>query len=147
MGKNCKPFYAVKFRTMSSTNEVTRKFDDPVEYSRITPFGKILRKTRVDELPQILNVLIGDMSLIGPRPDVHEHALEFLKNVDGYRERHNIRPGITGLAQIRLGYVEGIEATSKKALLDNYYIENISYMIEIKIMIRTISIIFKGLGK
>ena len=97
MGKNCSVFSAIKFRTMVPVREITRKYDDPIEENRITSFGKILRKCRIDELPQILNVLKGEMSLIGPRPDYYLHALEYMKNVKGYRERHFIRPGITGL--------------------------------------------------
>ena len=147
MGKNCSVFSAIKFRTMSPTEEITRKFDDPIELYRITPLGKILRKTRIDELPQILNVLKGEMSLIGPRPDYYIHALEYLKNVEGYQERHLIRPGITGLSQVRLGYVEGIEATAKKVTIDNYYIQNVGYIIEFKIIISTILAIIRGVGK
>jgi len=147
MGKNCEVFFAIKFRTMTNVKEITRKCDDPIETNRITPLGKVLRKTRIDELPQILNVLKGDMSLIGPRPDYYIHALEYLKNVEGYRERHAIRPGITGLSQIRLGYVETVEATSKKTSIDNYYIQNLSYIIELKIILNTILIIIRGLGK
>jgi len=147
MGKNCEFFFAIKFRTMSYIKEIDRKYDDPIETNRITPLGKVLRKMRIDELPQILNVLKGDMSLIGPRPDYYEHALEYLENVEGYRERHAVRPGITGLSQIRLGYVETLEATSKKTSIDNYYIQNISYIIELKIILNTILIIMRGLGK
>ena len=147
MGKNCEAFYAIKFRTMVPVKEITRKYDDPIEVNRITFFGKFLRKSRIDELPQILNVLKGDMSLIGPRPDYYEHALEYLKTVEGYRERHIIRPGITGLSQIRLGYVDSLEATSKKASIDNYYIQNVGYIIELKIILNTILIIIRGLGK
>jgi lipopolysaccharide/colanic/teichoic acid biosynthesis glycosyltransferase len=147
MGKNCEFFFAIKFRTMTSVKEITRKYDEPIETNRITPLGKVLRKTRIDELPQILNVLVGDMSLIGPRPDYYVHALEYLENVEGYRERHAIRPGITGLSQIRLGYVETLEATSKKTSIDNYYIKNLSYIIELKIILNTIFIVIKGLGK
>ena len=147
MGKNCSVFSAIKFRTMVPTKEITRKYDDPIETNRITPLGRILRKSRIDELPQVLNVLKGEMSLIGPRPDYYVHALEYLKNIEGYRERHAIRPGITGLSQIRLGYVESLEATSNKAHIDNYYIKNIGYIIELKIIINTIFVIIKGLGK
>ena len=147
MGKNCSVFSAIKFRTMSPTKEITRKFDDPIELYRITPLGKILRKTRIDELPQILNVLKGEMSLIGPRPDYYIHALEYLKNVEGYQERYLIRPGITGLSQVRLGYAEGIEATAKKVTIDNYYIQNVGYIIEFKIIISTILAIIRGMGK
>jgi lipopolysaccharide/colanic/teichoic acid biosynthesis glycosyltransferase len=147
MGKQCSVFSAIKFRTMRSVKEITRKYDDPVETYRITPFGKILRKSRIDELPQILNVLKGDMSLIGPRPDYYIHALEYLKNVKGYRERHTIRPGITGLSQIRLGYAEGLDATAKKVSVDNYYIQNVGYIIELKIVFYTIITIIRGMGK
>jgi len=147
MGKNCEYFFAIKFRTMTNVKEITRKYDDPIETNRITPLGKILRKVRIDELPQILNVLKGDMSLIGPRPDYYEHALDYLENVEGYRERHAIRPGITGLSQIRLGYVETLEATSKKTSIDNYYLQNLGYTIELKIILNTILIMMRGLGK
>ncbi|MDB4178781.1 sugar transferase [Amylibacter sp.] len=147
MGKDCEAFFAIKFRSMRHIKEITRKYDEPIEINRITPLGRILRKTRIDELPQILNVLKGDMSLIGPRPDYYIHALEYLKNVEGYRERHTIRPGITGLSQIRLGYVECLEGTSKKVSIDNYYIQNVSYIIELKIILNTVLIIMRGLGK
>jgi lipopolysaccharide/colanic/teichoic acid biosynthesis glycosyltransferase len=147
MGMNCEIFYVIKFRTMTHIEKISRKYDDPIEKNRITPLGKILRKTRIDELPQILNVLKGDMSLIGPRPDYYIHALEYLKLVDGYRERYAIRPGITGLSQIRLGYVENLDATSKKVSIDNYYIQNLSYITELKIVISTLFIIIRGLGK
>ncbi|MDB2537320.1 sugar transferase [Amylibacter sp.] len=147
MGKNCEAFYAIKFRTMVHVKEITRKYDDPIETNRITFFGKFLRKSRIDELPQILNVLKGDMSLIGPRPDYYIHALEYLKSVEGYRDRHDILPGITGLSQIRLGYAEGLEATAKKTFVDNYYIQNVGYIIELKIIINTIITIIRGIGK
>ena len=147
MGKNCNVFSAIKFRTMVPVKEITRKYNDPIETNRITSFGKVLRQSRIDELPQILNVLKGEMSLIGPRPDYYIHALEYIKNVKGYRERHIIRPGITGLSQIRLGYAEGLEATAKKASVDNYYIKNVNYIIELKIIGNTIITIIRGMGK
>ena len=147
MGKNCKAFFAIKFRTMSPIEKITRKYDEPIELDRITPLGRILRRMRIDELPQILNVLRGDMSLIGPRPDYYVHALEYLKNVEGYSDRHAIRPGITGLSQVRLGYVENLESISKKVSIDNYYIQNVGYIIELKIIFSTILVIIRGIGK
>ena len=97
MGKNCSVFSAVKFRSMAPVKEITRKYDDPIETDRITSIGKILRKSRIDELPQILNVLKGDMSLVGPRPEVRKY-------VDLYTEEQKrvltIRPGITDWASI-----------------------------------------------
>lgn len=147
MGKNCCSFYAIKFRTMVPVEKITRQYDDPIELDRIKPFGKVIRKFRLDELPQIVNILKGDMSLVGPRPDYYSHALEFLKKVEGYRKRHDIRPGITGLSQIRLGYAEGLKATADKVNVDNYYIQNAGYVIELKIISNTILTIIKGLGK
>jgi lipopolysaccharide/colanic/teichoic acid biosynthesis glycosyltransferase len=147
MGRECKIFFTIKFRSMAHIKEIIRKYDEPIEINRITPLGKILRKMRIDELPQIVNVLKGEMSLIGPRPDYYIHALEYLNNIEGYRERYSIRPGITGLSQVRLGYAEGLEATLKKTYIDNYYIKNVGYIIDIKIAFNTLLIIICGLGK
>jgi lipopolysaccharide/colanic/teichoic acid biosynthesis glycosyltransferase len=144
MGKNCKPFYAIKFRTMSSIKLIERKFSDPLEVDRVTKLGNILRKTKIDELPQILNVLKGDMSLIGPRPDYYEHALKFIEYVPSYKLRHSIRPGISGLSQIRLGYAEGLSATKKKSKIDLFYIDNASLKLDLKIFLGTIFTILKG---
>jgi len=147
MGKDCKSFITYKFRTMTPSEKMTRQYNDPIETDRITQFGKMMRKCRIDELPQIINVLKGDMSLIGPRPDYYDHALVFLNTVEGYRERHDILPGITGLSQTRLGYAEGLDATLKKTNIDNYYIKNLGYCVELRIIFFTIIIICKGLGK
>jgi lipopolysaccharide/colanic/teichoic acid biosynthesis glycosyltransferase len=87
------------------------------------------------------------MSLIGPRPDYYIHALEYLNNIEGYRERYAIRPGITGLSQVSLGYAETLEATSNKTNVDNFYIKNIGYITDIKIIFSTILIISSGLGR
>ena len=105
-----------------------------------------MRKIRLDELPQIINVIKGDMSLIGPRPDYYNHALIYLDNIPNYRNRHAIRPGISGLSQIRLGYAEGLNATKKKSKIDVYYIENVNIYLEIKIFFGTIITVLKGIG-
>ena len=146
MGLNCRRFMAVKFRTMNNVRKIKRKFDDPVESHRITPLGDFLRKSRLDELPQIINVLKGEMSLIGPRPDYYKHAIIFSQNIDEYKLRHVIRPGISGLAQIRLGYVEGLDATRQKANIDIYYIQNAGFLLDTKIFLTTIYTIIKRVG-
>ncbi|SMX38844.1 sugar transferase [Maliponia aquimaris] len=115
MGRNCKAFQAIKFRSMRVAPKVERGADAPLETDRITRLGGFLRKSRIDELPQIINVLRGDMSLIGPRPDYYDHAVQYLELVPGYRERHIVRPGVSGLAQTELGYAEGFEATRSGA--------------------------------
>lgn len=146
MGRYCKPFYAIKFRSMTDVPQVSRTADAPLEVERITPLGGFLRKSRIDELPQIINVLRGDMSLIGPRPDYYDHAVEFLEKIRGYRERHAVRPGISGLAQTELGYIEGFEATRRKVSADMYYITHASLKLEAWIFWRTISVVVNRSG-
>jgi lipopolysaccharide/colanic/teichoic acid biosynthesis glycosyltransferase len=137
MGKDCRAFKAIKFRTMTE-GRVLRGADDPIETHRITPLGHVLRKLRFDELPQILNVLRGDMSLIGPRPDYFHHARVYLRKVPGYRDRHSVRPGISGLAQVVHGYVEGFGATERKVEADLRYIEESSLRLDLWIFWQTL---------
>lgn len=146
MGRSCKAFKAVKFRSMRVVPKVERSADAPLEKDRITPLGGFLRKSRIDELPQILNVLRGDMSLIGPRPDYYNHAVQYLELIPGYRERHLVRPGISGLAQTELGYAEGVEATRRKVRADLYYITHRSLTLEAYVFWRTLSVILRRGG-
>ena len=146
MDRDCKPFNAIKLRTMRCADVIERTASCPLEEDRITPLGKLLRKTRFDELPQIFNVLRGDMSLVGPRPDYFEHACHFVEHIPGYRERHAVRPGISGLAQTEVGYAAGIEATRKKVSADLYYIQNRSFRLEAWIFMRTIAVIIGKAG-
>lgn len=134
-GKNCKIFKVVKFKTM--TDEIDSSGNLLPDIDRLTPIGKFVRATSLDEIPQLLNVFKGDMSLIGPRPLL----VEFLPLYsDEQNRRHNIRPGITGLAQINgrnnLKY-------SKKFEFDVYYVDNISLKLDLMILIKTISKVFK----
>jgi len=146
MGRYCQPFKAIKFRSMSGVKAIARGPDDPMETDRITALGKFLRKCRLDELPQILNVLAGQMSLIGPRPDYYPHAASFIKNVPGYRERHMVRPGISGLAQVNLGYAEGTDATRQKVNADHNYIKNAGFTQEATLVLRTIKTVLSRAG-
>lgn len=125
MGLGCAAFRLYKFRTMApAATEVSRGPDDPLETERVTRLGAFLRRARFDELPQIFNVFRGEMSLIGPRPDDLTHARFFLLDVPRYRERHAIRPGITGLAQVELGYMHGRHGACRKTALDLHYIRH-----------------------
>lgn len=133
MGRYCQPFTAIKFRSMTPAEGITRRVEDPVETDRIPPLGDFLRRTRIDELPQILNVLTGEMSLIGPRPDYFDHAVEYLHTIPEYRIRHAVRPGISGLAQVTLGYASGIEATRTKAAADLAYIRNSGFAMDAQV--------------
>jgi len=146
MGRHGQPFRAVKFRTMRPTGEILRGPDDPLEADRITPLGQLLRRTRIDELPQFINVLTGDMSVIGPRPDFWDHAIHYVDTVPAYRQRHVVRPGITGLAQVDGGYAEGVNATVEKTRLDLRYIRAIGFAMEFYVLWRTIHVVFTGSG-
>lgn len=146
MGRDCRAFKAYKFRTMHGVKMVHRGPDDPIEACGITKFGKFMRKTRIDELPQIINVLQGKMSLIGPRPDFFTHARAFVRAIPEYRDRHRIRPGISGLAQVELGYAEGFAETRTKAQADLYYIKNASFLMELRLVGKTLIIILTKAG-
>lgn len=146
MGRNCKPFRAYKFRTMLVQTRGSRGPHDPVEVERITRLGNILRRSRFDELPQILNVYRGQMSLIGPRPDYFRHACHYVREIPGYRARYHVRPGISGLAQIRHGYAAGLAATRLKTSADLTYIRNASFSLDLWIFWRTIVTVFRMRG-
>lgn len=146
MGWRCRPFMALKFRTMHTTPIIARGPNDPLETERITRLGHFLRRLRMDELPQFVNVLLGEMSLIGPRPDYWDHAIHYLETVPGYRRRHALRPGITGLAQVDGGYAEGIEATCLKTMHDLRYIRTVGYGTDLYILRRTVHVVLTGFG-
>ncbi len=146
MGRDCRPFRAVKFRTMRPVDQIMRGPDDPVEADRITPLGHFLRRNRIDELPQFFNILAGHMSLIGPRPDYWDHATHYLDSIPAYRQRHIIRPGITGLAQVDGGYAEGIDATVEKTRHDLRYIRSSGITMELYVLMRTVYVVCTGFG-
>ncbi len=147
MGRDCRSFRVWKFRTMADTREIRRGPYDPPEDHRIAPLGEFLRRTRIDELPQIVNVLKGEMSLIGPRPDYLAHAQWYVHEVPGYRERHVMRPGISGYAQVTLGYAATTEGVRQKTAADLYYIRNASVRLDTWIVWRTFLTILHGLGR
>lgn len=144
MGKNCKPFRTIKFRSMICATGIVRDVDDPLEIDRITKIGNFLRRSRLDEIPQIINVLNGDMSIVGPRPDYIVHAEEYIEGLSGYKERHAVRPGISGYAQTEIGYIESREAIKDKVEADLYYIKNRSLRLEMWILWRTALTVLTG---
>lgn len=144
MGKDCRPFRMIKFRTMLPGGP--RGPEDPIEASRVTSLGRWLRRTRLDETPQFVNVLAGQMSLIGPRPDIYEHGLCFVETVPRYRQRYAVRPGITGLAQVALGYVEGSSLAERKVRKDILYIRRTHWRLELAIALRTVAVMCSGFG-
>ncbi len=146
MGYRCQPFWAIKFRTMTTGAGAERGAFDALEHDRITGLGRFLRKTRIDELPQIINVLRGDMSLIGPRPDAYDHARVYLQAVPGYRARHEVMPGISGLAQTEIGYVDGLEGVRRKVAADLHYIANATLRMDLWIVWRTLIVVLTRKG-
>ncbi|MEM9250079.1 MAG: sugar transferase [Pseudomonadota bacterium] len=146
LGRHFQPFTMWKFRTMTVTSRSTRGAEDGVEQNRITPLGRVLRKMRIDELPNFFNVLRGEMSVIGPRPDSLPHARTYLSGIPHYGYRTLVKPGITGLAQIEAGYAEGTAATARKAHFDHLYVEASCWRLDAWIAWRTAFVVLSGSG-
>ena len=148
VGKQDANFKIYKFRTMITSAEKDGVAQWAAENdSRITPLGNFLRLTRIDELPQLFNVIKGDMSFIGPRPERPEFVQELEKNIPLYSYRHAVKPGITGWAQVMYRYGASEEDTRKKLEYDLYYIRNYSLMLDVFIVLRTIRVVLFGLGR
>jgi len=146
VGRNGRPFTLMKFRSM----RVDAEKDGPVWASngdnRMTRVGKIIRKIRVDEIPQFWNILRGDMNFVGPRPERPHFVSQRAQEIDYYEQRHLIAPGLTGWAQIKYPYGASIEDAKKKLEYDLYYIKNQNVMLDATIMFETIKTILSGRG-
>jgi len=147
-------FTAYKFRTMLTMRDVGERGDDDVRKSlatddddpRITRVGRVLRKYRIDELPQIVNILRGEMSWIGPRPEPEILTRWFVAEIPYYRYRHVVKPGISGWAQVNLGYVSGVHGINTKLQFDFYYIKYFSPWLDLLILFRTVKTMLTGFG-
>ena len=147
VGMNGKVFEILKFRTMVIDAEA-----DGAQYAqkkdrRITPFGKILRNTRLDEVPQCINILKGDMSLIGPRPERPVFVKKLSEDIPFYEIRHVVKPGLTGWAQVRGRYAESVDDTLEKLQYDLYYIKHRSFFLDLNILLKTISTVIYYRGQ
>ena len=152
VGRAGAPFLVYKFRTMTSEplpveesaahQALATSHSDP----RITRLGAFLRKTRLDELPQILNILRGEMSWIGPRPEPEGLSPLFVSSIPFYRYRYVVKPGITGWAQVNQGYVSGVDQIALKLQYDFYYIKNFSAWLDVLIFFKTLKTMFTGSG-
>jgi len=147
-GKNKKPFYCIKFRSMKSNKDADLKQATQHD-NRITSFGRFLRESSLDEFPQFINVLRGEMSIVGPRPHMIKHTTDYSKVVDEYMVRQFIKPGITGWAQINgyRGEITNSEQIKMRVNKDLWYLENWTLWLDLKILFLTIYYIFKGDAK
>lgn len=150
VGRGGRSFYCIKFRTMVINEEANKKQAEEDDL-RITRIGRFLRKSNMDELPQFLNVLIGQMSLVGPRPHMHSDCNKFSDVVQRYKFRNMVKPGITGLAQVKgfRGPTKDFESIFHRYQYDAFYIRNASFVLDMRILrktfVQTILIIFSYL--
>lgn len=146
IGQYGKEFTIYKFRSMiSESEEDGAQFAQPND-TRITPIGHFLRKTRLDELPQFWNILRGEMSLVGPRPEQGIFVKQFEEIISFYSYRNIIKPGLTGWAQINQGYVGDLDSTKIKVQFDFFYIKNLSLSLDLLILFKTVRIVLTGMG-
>lgn len=147
IGINGKSFTIFKFRSMFIDSEKNGPQLSSKKDARITRFGKFMRKVRLDETPQFFNILKGDMSFVGPRPEREYFAKKLLEKSPYYSKIYKVKPGITSWGMVKYGYAENIEEMSERLKYDLLYLKNRSLLIDLKIMIHTIAIIFEGRGK
>ena len=147
IGEEGRPYQIFKFRSMRIDAEKDGKAKwAVVGDSRITRVGGFLRKTRLDELPQIFNVIRGDMSFVGPRPERPEFVVTLSEKIEYYSERHRVKPGITGWAQIRYPYGASDKDALEKLQYDLYYVKNHSLFLDFLILLQTVEVIIVGKG-
>ena len=147
IGRYGRPFRIYKFRSMVVDAEAEGPKLSSENDARVTRVGRILRKTRMDEIPQFFNVLIGEMSLVGPRPERDFFIEQIMEKAPHYRHLHRVRPGITSWGQVKFGYAENVDQMIQRLKYDILYIENMSLAMDIKILFYTVLIVLKGTGK
>ncbi len=148
VGKGGRTFRVIKFRTMipnaeSQTGAVWAATHD----ARVTPFGRWMRRLRIDELPQLINVIRGEMSLVGPRPERPEFVDQLAHEIPFYRARHAVRPGLTGWAQVRYGYGSSVDDTRVKLEYDLYYVRHAGFYLEALILLKTLAVVLRLQGR
>ncbi|MFV0593322.1 MAG: sugar transferase [Draconibacterium sp.] len=147
IGRFGKPFHIYKLRSMVHNAEKGKPALSTEDDGRITPIGRFLRKTHLDEIPQFYNVLIGEMSLVGPRPEREYYIKQIVEKAPYYTHLHKLRPGITSWGQVKYGYASNVNEMLERLPYDMMYLKNISLYIDFKILIYTVMVSVKGNGK
>lgn len=142
-----RPFYILKFRSMYVNAEEAGPALSSKEDPRITKWGRIMRKWRIDELPQFINILKGEMSLVGPRPERQYFIDKIIQTRPHYKYLHKVKPGLTSWGMVQFGYAENVDEMTERMKYDLLYIENCSLVLDVKIMLYTLNVLFQGRGK
>jgi lipopolysaccharide/colanic/teichoic acid biosynthesis glycosyltransferase len=146
IGKDGKPFSIYKFRSMVFNAEKGEPFLSGSGDERVTKTGRFLRKYRIDEIPNFFNVIKGEMSIVGPRPERLFFINQIIKNAPDYIELHKVKPGITSWGQVKYGYASSVDEMIERLDYDLYYLKKRSFWFDLKIIVLTIGTIFKGRG-
>lgn len=141
-----KPFRIFKLRTMHVAADNSGPSQAQSGDSRVIPIGRLLRKMRIDELPQLVNVLLGEMSMVGPRPECIEYMEELNTKIPNYVHRLGLKPGLTGIAQTEAGYANDLQSYRRKVAYDLLYLQNCCLTNDLKIMVKTVKVVFTGFG-
>jgi sugar transferase (PEP-CTERM system associated) len=147
VGHNGRLFNIIKFRSMRTDAEKDGAKWATVNDTRVTKVGQFIRKYRIDELPQLLNIFKGEMSFIGPRPERPQFVEQLIREVPYYNQRHNVKPGLAGWAQLNYPYGASVEDSMEKLKFDLYYVKHQSLMLDILILIRTVEVVLFGKGR
>ncbi len=147
IGQFGKPFIIYKFKSMKGIPPTNDPLLSIEEKDRITKFGKFMRAYRIDEFPQFVNVLLGEMSIVGPRPERQQFLNKVILRIPKYKKMQQLKPGITSLGQIKYGYADNLSQILKRARYDLIYLNNFNYWTDLKVIFATIKVVFKGNGK
>lgn len=147
IGKNGEPFNIYKFKSMRGESPVNDPLLSKDEIARITKFGHFIRKYRIDEFPQFFNVLKGEMSIVGPRPERQLFLNGILAFIPKYKEIQKLKPGITSIGQVKYGYADNLDQMLKRARYDLIYLDNLSLFTDFKLILSTIKVVFEGKGR
>jgi exopolysaccharide biosynthesis polyprenyl glycosylphosphotransferase len=147
IGLHAKEFKMIKFRSMTVNAEANGPQLSSEHDDRITPWGRFMRKYRLDELPQFINVIVGHMSIVGPRPERKYYMELISKKAPHYKHLHKVKPGITSWGMVKYGYAENVDEMVKRLKYDVIYIENMNLFNDLKILIYTVLIVLQGRGK